>query len=384
LILLVRPSNIIFLPVVLFLGVTSWKELSERVKYLIKPLNLTAFLLIIFLVFLPQMIYWRFLSGSFIFNTYQGEGFTNWAHPQLAKILLSPANGLLTYSPAYFLILPGVTLMFVRKEADRWLVPFVFLLLLYMTSSWYAYRFGCSFGQRSYVEYLALFSLPVASLIKWCFKTFFPFLSVTILIFIVYFIYMNIAITGIYEKCHNGGDWEWAPYKMYFKKARVIPFHSRKQVFTWFDDFESDDKAFSSRFHVYPSDIAFSGDFVSRVDTLARYSDGFGGWLGQVVLGRIWKVDVSLRCYYPGIPEKTLIVCSVDHNGEMLSYQTYRPDDQSDIRQGTWNHIETSFEMNGIPPFGYLKVYAWMVDGEEILIDDMQVTIHSEKKIWKN
>lgn len=375
LILLVRPSNIIFLPVILFLGLNNPAELKERLRFILKPLNLLLLILVPLLIFTPQMIYWKFLSGSFLFNTYQGEGFTFWDHPQISKVLLSPLNGLLTYSPAYFLILPGAMVMFFRKEADRWLVPVIFLILLYMTSSWYAYHFGCSFGQRSYVEYLALFSLPLASFMRWSFRPAYPFLMIVLLVLMGYLVYVNLGLTRVYQKCHFGGDWEWPPYRMYYLKADIFPFNKGKGSYTWFDDFESAEHSYSSRFHIVPFEDAYSGNFVSKADISGHYSDGILANLEHILPGRINKVEVSFVCYFRELPKKANLVCSVDKAGKMLAYHTVRLDEMNDLKTGEWNHLEHSFDMGDIPPLGFLKVYVWLVDGSEMYIDDMQVTI---------
>ena len=375
LILLVRPANVLFLPVVLFLGLHSFGEFKTRVRFIFRPLNLALLILVPLLVFTPQMIYWKFLSGSFLFNSYQEEGFTFWDHPQISRVLFSPANGLLTYSPAYFLVLPGALVMFFRREADRWLAPVIFLLLLYMTSSWYAYRFGCGFGQRSYVEYLALFSLPLASLMRWSFRRLYPVTMILILVLVGYLVYVNFGLTKVYQKCHFGEDWEWPPYKLYYLKANLFPFDKGKETYTWTDDFESQAQLYSTRFHVVPFEEAYSGNFVSIADNLGNYSDGILADLGHILTGPIVKVEVGLRCYFTKLPEKANLVCSLDWDGKMLAYHTVRLDEINVLQAGEWNHLEHSFDMEGMPSHGFLKVYVWLIEGDEIYIDDMQVTI---------
>ena len=115
LIFLVRPANILFLAILPFLGLASFKDLQNRLRFIFKPINLVSYILLFIIVILPQLIYWRFISGSFLFYSYENEGFIYWNSPKIIGVLFSPNNGLLLYSPAYLLIFTGLLVLIIRK-----------------------------------------------------------------------------------------------------------------------------------------------------------------------------------------------------------------------------------------------------------------------------
>jgi len=377
LIFLVRPSNIIFLPVLLFLGLSSFKDLVNRLKFIIKPVNLLSFILLFIIILLPQIIYWKFLSGNFLFYSYQDEEFKYWKNPMVLEVLFSPVNGLLLYSPAYLLVLFGLILMIIRKEADRWLIPAVTLLLLHMVSSWHSFHFGCSFGQRSFVEYLALFSIPLAFLLKWLFKTLNPVILILTSILIAYLIYVNISISSIYPKCHLGGLWEWQPYRYYYYQAKIFPVYQQRMVKTWFDDFENTKQYNFSTNQRVKFSRAYSGEFVSGIADSAIYSDNFSLDLKTLKPGILLDVEVKLRCYFNGPPGKALIVCSLENEKGIFFYKTLPIHEVSGIMQNNWNKINRTFKMENNPTKGKIKVYVWKQEGNDLYLDDFRIKISS-------
>jgi hypothetical protein len=225
LILLVRPFNAVFLPVAMLLGLNSPEELKSRLRFLVRPLHLGLVIAIPLLVFLPQMIYWDFISGSPFFYSYQGESFSNLAAPRLAAVLFAPNNGMLPYTPAFLAVIAGFAVMIVRRERDRWLAPAVFIVMVYLVASWHSFSFGCGFGQRPFVEYLALFALPLASLAEAFRRAARPWVRFAGAGLLALLIYHNIALGAAFDKCHHEGDWHWKPYRELYRNGKLFPFH---------------------------------------------------------------------------------------------------------------------------------------------------------------
>lgn len=378
LIFLVRPTNLIILPVILFLGITSADHIRQRVKFIFNPRSLLTFIALFLLFILPQLIYWKFLSGSFLFYSYEEEGFKYWNNPQIAKVLFSPNNGLLVYSPAYLLALAGMILMIVKKEADRWLVPAITLVLLYMVSSWHSFHFGCSFGQRSFVEFLALFSLPMAFLFKWLLKLAYPVVASAAGLIIAYLVYVSISLSSVYPKCFEGGYWEWQPYGYYYYQAKIFPVYQQRVVNKWTDDFEKKEGAFSRKKTV-ENPLAFSGRHVSRIDSTTAYSDNFVLDLSTLAKGHLVTVDVKMECFFDDPPEEALVVCSIENEKGIFFYKTFPIHEESRIKPGVWKKIRTTFAMQSNPSEGMLKVYVWRKKGGNIYLDDVRVEISVQK-----
>lgn len=159
LIVLIRPSNVIFalLPLV-------WNFGNENVTPLIHEFRKNAKMLAVWcavglVFFIPQFIYWKYVSGNYFTYSYGSEGFSYALKPRLAETLFSPDNGLFWYSPIMLVALWGMFMYFRNRTRVMYLL--VFSLVVYTTAAWHEYSFGCGAGMRNMVEYLALFAFPL-------------------------------------------------------------------------------------------------------------------------------------------------------------------------------------------------------------------------------
>lgn len=66
------------------------------------------------LVWLPQMMYWHYLSGQWFFWSYSDESFRYWKEPKLFRVLFDAWNGWILYSP-----LVVIPLMYLIRERHR-------------------------------------------------------------------------------------------------------------------------------------------------------------------------------------------------------------------------------------------------------------------------
>lgn len=116
-------------------------------------------------VFLPQALYWYSITGHFIVNSYQKEGF-NWLNPQLFNFLFSMQKGLFFWTPLWLISIWGVCKA--RKSDPNIFLPLVTFLLLgiYVCSSWWCWDYGGSFGQRPFTDFASVFALGFAIVIK--------------------------------------------------------------------------------------------------------------------------------------------------------------------------------------------------------------------------
>lgn len=221
--LLIRPTNILFGTAVLFLEVNSRETFMKRLRLLFKPLQILLFLVILFLVFLPQMCYWHYLSGRWFYNGYEHESFIYWKSPKLLEVWFAPMNGLFIYVPMFIVLLAGILRMIYLKINGGWYLLLLFLAISYTSASWHAWSFGCSYGQRPYVEYLAILSLPLAYMLQ-------RFISVPkkpalwlLIPVIVAFSYYNVRMSHHYQKCFFGTTWDWIRFKQDVVNAGIIP-----------------------------------------------------------------------------------------------------------------------------------------------------------------
>jgi hypothetical protein len=180
LIFLLRPVNILVV-CALPLIAGSFASFKAGITHLFK--NYKGFLLgLALLTALVSFQFWVIYaqSGSFLLYTYKGEGF-QFLHPELYNILFSYRKGLFVYTPVLFLSLLSLIYWIVKKDyffALSWLC--FFAVLTYVLSSWWSWFYGCSFGQRPFIEFYALLILPLVlwiSRLQWRTLYLSPFLA---------------------------------------------------------------------------------------------------------------------------------------------------------------------------------------------------------------
>jgi hypothetical protein len=201
LIIVVRPINVVFLPVFFLFNQPDMKDLKTLVKPTIL-IFISACLIII-----PQLIYWHYLSGNFFLYSYPNEGFTNFFTPKMVLWLFSTNNGLILYSPLVLFIFGGLFIMKKKQQNRSVFLCVYFLCICYLFSSWWCWYYGCSFGCRPFVEFYALFSLPFFFFIKYMIegKLRLYLLGALVILCLAW----NLKLTFSYDTCWYGGDWDW-------------------------------------------------------------------------------------------------------------------------------------------------------------------------------
>jgi hypothetical protein len=211
LIILIRPTNILFLSTFFFLDINDKTDIFSRIKRLIPYKTLIPTIIGVLVIILPQFLYWNYTSGSLINYSYDNEGF-NWLNPKFLNTWFSPNNGLFLYTPFYFLIIVALFLMIKNKKVNGIFVLILFLTISYTFSSWWMWSFGCSFGSRSYVEYLSVFSIPIA----YAFHEIRKLKTIKIIYFtimVLVLIAFNLKMTYSYDGCFYGKNaWDWDTY----------------------------------------------------------------------------------------------------------------------------------------------------------------------------
>ncbi|MDQ3191813.1 MAG: hypothetical protein M3Q58_09475 [Bacteroidota bacterium] len=167
---LIRPIDGLFILFLLLYKINSLDELKHRFQlFWLKKYAIVYMLFCFFLVLLPQLIYFKFISGSFLFFSYSGEQFF-FGNPNYLKSIFSYRNGWLIYSPLIGLSLLGF-LLFKRKKASefRMLCLIIFPIYTYFVVSWWCWWY-VGFGNRAFIHLYPILSLPLALFIDWIIK----------------------------------------------------------------------------------------------------------------------------------------------------------------------------------------------------------------------
>ncbi len=210
---LIRPTNAIVFLFLLGYQVYSIPELKNRILfYIINYKSLLWIALSAFLFLIPQFMYWKEMTGHWIYYSYTEETFKYWTQPKLAAVLFDVQNGLFLYSPLVLLMIGGMIYGGVVKKFHAPVMVLIFAAATYAFASWWAWWFGGAFGHRCYVEYYALFAIPLAGLYEkvWSSRLAllrygFLLMTIALMIFSVRLSYLYTSIGGPWD----GPDWRW-------------------------------------------------------------------------------------------------------------------------------------------------------------------------------
>jgi hypothetical protein len=197
-IILVRPSNGIILILFPLWQVDSVSALRNRLKLFIhKSLKLVLIAFIACLVFVPQIIYWKYVTGEYFYNSYGDQGVFYFNDPAFLQGLFSYRKGWLVYTPVMTFALIGIIVLYFRHRKFFWPVAVFTLLYLYVVWSWWCWWYGGGFGQRALIESYALLSIPLTAFITFIFERKQVF-RISFLIILVCMISLNIFQTRQY------------------------------------------------------------------------------------------------------------------------------------------------------------------------------------------
>jgi hypothetical protein len=208
LIFLVRPINVLFIPIVLMLVFSNhFSQLKNSIRNM-KVFTILFGVLISFLLLFPQLLYWKYASGHWLFYAYGNETFSNLFKPQIIKVLLSTNNGLLVYTPVWLFVFGFVIYKIWRSSYIYFWVGLIFLLMLMICSTWHDPYFGCSYGQRNFVDISCFFAFVFAGFLKEI-SSINKLAKAAFLITIAIFVLLNLKLIFSYDYCWYGGTWDF-------------------------------------------------------------------------------------------------------------------------------------------------------------------------------
>lgn len=96
---------------------------------------------------------------------YANEEF-HFLEPNILKVMFSYRAGIFTWSPATWLVIPGLIVIWIKNkfEAFSW-TAFMFVNLWIM-SSWWAWHYAGTFGMRPFVDHMSWMTIPMCYFIS--------------------------------------------------------------------------------------------------------------------------------------------------------------------------------------------------------------------------
>ncbi len=208
---LIRPSDIICLLIPLLYSVTNRLTLLQKLTFIkLHPGKTILAAVMFFLPIIPQLIYWKIMTGQFIYYSYGSQKF-NWTDPKVFEGLFSAHNGWLVYSPVMIFSVFG---LFQYKEIRPWLacILVIFPIYVYVVYSWYCYTYINGFGSRPMIHLYPLLALPLAASLR-----FISSQKILIKIFPVLF-FIFLASAGFSYTLQQG-------YKLLISEASNYPYN---------------------------------------------------------------------------------------------------------------------------------------------------------------
>lgn len=215
---LARPLNIVVLIVPALYNIYSKQTLINKFQLIKKHFFYILLMgLVAFLPWVPQLLYWKALSGNYFFYTYRDEGFF-FTNPHIFEGLFSYRKGWLLYTPIMAISLVG--LIFMWKHARPWTIGLVCMLPLFLWGvfSWWCWWYGGGFGSRPMIDIYGVLALPLAALFTQALKK--RWMGATFFTLAAFFLYLNLFQTWQYKKTliHWDSMTKRAYWKVFLKK----------------------------------------------------------------------------------------------------------------------------------------------------------------------
>lgn len=162
-----------------------------------------------------QMFYWKMVTGSWVYYSYQTEGFS-WQLENIYKGLFSYQKGWLVYTPLIVFAILGIILMGWSRKLRFYILPVSLYLIcsIYILFSWYMWYYGGSFGCRVLVQSYALLALPLAYFLEKTLYSSRAWLRGAVGMMLISLVYLNIFqnkqyIKGIIHHAHMNKEYYW-------------------------------------------------------------------------------------------------------------------------------------------------------------------------------
>lgn len=395
--ILSRPSEVVCLLIPLLYGLTDvrrWKEhLRSLWMYRGQFVLVVALLL---LIGLPQLIYWKWLTGKFLYMSYNnpGEGF-EFLHPFIWEVLFTFRKGWYIYTPLMAVATGGLFLLRGALPDLRYALIAFFILNLYIVGSWSCWWYADSFGQRSMVESYAVMALPLAAMVRWLGTSHARIVAGAVVL-------SALAVFNLFQTWQSANGlihtsrMTWPAYKAVFGRTVAPPYLESLLVKSRSAsgvDGEPDLRDYRERpFMTMGFDAPLKGVGSTRYrDSLAYRGRGaflltsdsafsppvHAHWSELTDRAHLW-VHVQCAVHLPtaGPSRKVALVATFDHNDYAYAHKAVRvvPDPS---RTDGWNLVSFWYLTPEVRiPTDRLLVYAWLEEGSAALVDEIEVTLY--------
>lgn len=384
---LIRPTEVIVVLLPLLWGLGQGKFIQRHIA--LYGLAMLAFLL----MGLPQMLYWQWLTGDWLYFSYGEESF-NFLHPRILHGLIGFDNGWLVYTPIMLFGVLGVPWLWQHK---RLFWPFVIFMSLhiYLTYSWWCWNYINGFGSRPMVETYILWAFPMAYFVRFLWRRkwglWFSWATLCGGIWLNFFQLWQFDRGILWSEDNN-----LAYYRASFGKTSVDandlaaydlnllqpnPFKLKRKQILAYHNFED-----SSQYVALSDSVVFAGKYAQRVDSTNQYSTELllqldqtnikgGDWLRA----NLWALTTASPAT---IYDMSMIAFSFDYQWHTLYWLGVRVENKiSNPDRNLWGNLADRWgEISvfvpvprDLPPGTKLKVHVWNPTQHTLFLDELSI-----------
>ncbi len=391
--ILARPSEIVCLLIPFFWGVDTFKSLKSKIQIIFEDkLALAMSLLFVISVAMPQLLYWKIITGKFLFNSMYnnpGEGF-NFLYPYIIEVLVSFRKGWLIYTPMVVFAIAGIFLLFKQKSVFKIPVAAYFVFNLYLVSSWSCWWYAESFSSRALVQSYAMLALPMAAFLHWTFNKSGVVFKACLAV-ICMLVALNIFQTWQFLNniIHPSRMTQQAYWAVFGKTSRppglddkllidrpnangdTIEISRYLNKFTASEEFENE----SGNNSIY----AFSGRKSYKLTRPDEYSPTVKLKYRDITREDHVKIKVSAMVYLAGEHSSGELVARFDHKGDLYGIKSVSVN-SGQVNIGKWNRISFVYLTPVIRmPNDHFKVYFTNKGKDPVYVDDLKIVFWEPK-----
>ena len=352
---LIRPSEVICILIPLFWsisGISSFKNKLQLIKNNIT--HIIALATCVFIVFLPQIIYWKSVTGEYFFYSYTnpGEGL-DLLSPYTFKFLFSFRKGWLLYTPIMIFSLVGFYYLFKKNRSIFAAITLFLILDIYIISSWTCWWYaGASYSSRSIVPAYVLLAIPLGYFIE-DIKAKSKTVNIFFIVIFLFLVSLNLFQTwqfeaGIISKDRMTKAYYFATFgktsvEEETKKLLLVGrFADANEIFDQESDY-TQKTIYENHFDdLNDTSILFKGCF--QMNNNVPFSPGTEmKYMDLTNCDHAW-IRFSARVYIPNDfnEEFPLLVIHFTHNNGAYKYFA-KGLDTSKIKLGEWNQVQLDY-----------------------------------------
>ena len=149
---IIRPTEVLMSLIPLLWGVYSLDSLKKKLL-LVKENSGHVLGLIITasLVISIQLVYWKIITGDFLFYSYEDQGF-DWKTPHFYEVLFGFRKGVFVYTPLTMIGFIGLFFIFRKAKEGALSLTSFFIINLYVVCSWAIWWYAGSYSCRAIVQ----------------------------------------------------------------------------------------------------------------------------------------------------------------------------------------------------------------------------------------